>query len=699
MNTPNPGLYLSHAREDHSAAVPRRQTPGRCRADVAVAGLGILTLAAVGLGAWGFDMARTAERQGGLLLAAEGERLAGELRTEAALVVMLEAAALAGKSESQRLEAAFARVLERAARERTYSFPGDAQGFEYRNALYVWTPTDGQLWRIDTREGPVAIATWPGEPLQVVELSGVRELPAAVVLASEGRLFAALADPETGNMGPLLDLMPFDHAVMEAEADIGPDGRGLVNAFVQDEVWREEQEPAINHAAIYTAFDLTAGLTREVGNPERPDVVPELRVLVSGETRLAVGNGELVWLDGNPPLPDPELEGGQANQMARAVDCLARSGDPEAAARFAEPLTRPISDDWYWSHFSLMIAHPYCEAANDRLLHSSLFFTSSGVEVTVALLDQYGGHGAALRPANVAVVTGLQSRPSVLWPWADEGPMAAIAGIAGATILADPVVMSGTPLRVPFAHSVSHVVLTPDLHLVALEGVDYGQVAEERRVTVLAMPELAWNVAEDASDAGVLPPLAEIIAEDGPPRLVLHDSGQIIALPQEFGTFTPMAPVGTTGDVLAAVDNRSVERWSRKADGTWERSLLFVADAHVRDLHAPRDGASVAVVLDHGFGDIEARLWSLADGRAITALGENYKWASFEDLEDGSVRFVEIGMRFRLLPLSEAIGRAEASLPSDCQPAPGAGWRTSPCWPGDVSLPAAIPSSNPGTSH
>ena len=130
-------------------------------ARAAVALLALVTLSLGALAATALDRSQRLGRLNGTLLAAEAERLAGELRTDAALLVMLEATDRAGPDSAGRIGAAFARVLDRPERERRFVIPGDATILERDNALYYRTGTQDELFRLDLELGPVRADVLP----------------------------------------------------------------------------------------------------------------------------------------------------------------------------------------------------------------------------------------------------------------------------------------------------------------------------------------------------------------------------------------------------------------------------------------------------------------------------------------------------------------------------------------------------------
>lgn len=473
------------------AMITRSRRSRMITARVGVVALAIVTLALAGLSVTAIDRSQRLFRSTGALLPTEAERLATELRTDAALLVMLDAADRAGPTAAGRIGAAFARVLDRAERERRFLIQADAVTLVHGNTLYYQAPSTGAFWRIDPQNGPQRVADWPGQLIAaqvVAEIDGFDLLTVTQIVAPsegpglEGELVIAYTDPSTGERGASVTVPLRTDWPAYVLSEIGPDGKGLISIWPEESWARAQPEDAAPVVAPDWAFDVSGNMVRQISADS--DTYPVLRVTAEGQSFLAAGyrGDDLTGMEGETASPEATT---QDWPSMRLEDCVGRGVNGPAAAGFATELTSRVNDEPQFEFFQGDYSRICFDRAGFRVLASSLS-TSAGVETIVWI---YNDRNWSEGPGATAEVTthGWQVDPDVFVSRDGTALSMAMADIDDVIVwrARNDVV---DEIRVPFAHSVLQAVMTAPNTVMAVEpAVPAGQ-NQPRRVTVLTLP-------------------------------------------------------------------------------------------------------------------------------------------------------------------------------------------------------------------
>jgi len=489
----------------------RRRLTGLAR--FGVAALALVTVALAGLAAMALDRSQQLDRQSGTLLAAEAERLSEELRTDAALLVMLDAADRAGPDNAARIGAAYARVLERAERERRFTIPGDALTFEHGNVLYYQSPSDGGLWRIDPDDGPQRIADWPGRLIAAQRVEPFEGFDLVTVTVTAERLSIAYVDPSTGTRGRMIDIdLPVVEWPTWYEAWIGPDGRGILaarptEAWISSLYVRSDGDglggPEI--PVIYWALDLRVEGQR--ATTTTMEDVPTLWVDATGQSqlRLEQETGAGAMIDGRPATVPP-----YDDRHGMFANCVARGLNPEPQAMVAQYLARerainasaPQTDEFLPEfNFDVLGNGGVCLSTPGHVVFSGSYWTSGGGETETQVFD-HAAWDRAEAPIASMTTYGNQPEPSLFVAAVDRTTLA-IADIDEVVVLRARQ-FGEDQTRIALAHRVERVVAVAEDRIVAVEARSFDDELPVRRVTVLRLPLLrhAWIAGiEDSEDS------------------------------------------------------------------------------------------------------------------------------------------------------------------------------------------------------
>jgi hypothetical protein len=193
------------------------------------------------------------------------------------------------------------------------------------------------------------------------------------------------------------------------------------------------------------------------------------------------------------------------------------------------------------------------------------------------------------------------------------------------------------------------------------------------------------------------------ISQDGTRLMTAADGGGVKifdlakALSQGSGdqTLSPMLVlpeassssfVGPQNDVIAAV-NGLVKRWSHR-DGAWTSQEVYRGDNPIFEVESDRDGARLLLTENVGIATLRAFYWSTAARDELLDLATEYKWltVAFTAKSDIAVRVrSEPWAVVRPPPLNALITEAEQALSSACRPTTANDYRTSPCWPASLA--------------
>ena len=465
----------------------------------AILGFAALSVVIAGLAVQAHQRSRLAETRNGVLMATEAERLAGELRTDAALLVLLQSAELVAGTgvesiETKRVEAAAARILDRAEREKRYKIPGDSALFEHANALYYISPTTAGLWWLNPDTGPSPVAEWPGRLIGSANQYGKGNLPVMLALQVDSKVTVFETDPATGQRGREVTIETVGIVPETAVATMGPDGRGIVSG--------ETAETDADGSSITKswAFDLTAGSVL----PVPPDLPESLVLFVDDLGQSLIGemwNAEALW---DFSFDRFALEDYSFDAL-RYNDCLQKGGFSGAeainmAANMAAMAAPEDTFDVTSEELALSNVHQAnCVFSQSHASFSNFQSTSAGGVIITSLWDR----GDWLKQSTLLWMTetfGLQIRPSLY----SSGPSTTLA-IAD---MSDVVVMqitdsvedyTGKEMRLKFLHNVEHAVAIGPDRIIAVEGFPWNGTEPSRRVTVLSLAYSESDPMEDAN--------------------------------------------------------------------------------------------------------------------------------------------------------------------------------------------------------
>jgi hypothetical protein len=411
-----------------------------------------------------------------------------ELRTDAALLVLLQAGDLVARSgpgspETRRVEAAATRILDRAEREMRYEILGDSLIFEHANALYYVSSTAGGLWWINPDAGPGQIADWPGRLIGWANQYGEREFPIVLAMQDGTSVIVFEIDPATGRRGRelVIDIATVDPAT--AGADIGPDGRGLVSG----QTVRDDEE------SITTswAFDLKTGQLKLL-----PPEVPEPVILVTDAGgRSLIGEYAGWWEDGFRDFELSTVRFSYSIDELRYIDCLRTGGfgdeamdmaaNMAAMASAADDMVEPLDED---IALTMDVQGARCSASTAHASFSSYMSSSAGPIITTSLWGRNDWLGTGY-PTWMTETDGWQTEPSLF----SAGPNSTTAVIADTS---DVVVLRLTgsaqdntydEQRIPFVHNIERAVAVGPNRILAVEGYFWNLAGPRRRVTVLSL--------------------------------------------------------------------------------------------------------------------------------------------------------------------------------------------------------------------
>ncbi|MDD9709832.1 hypothetical protein PVW53_21605, partial [Seohaeicola sp. SP36] len=627
----------------------------------------------------------------GLFYAGEAERLAGEFQTDAALLTLLEASEMAAFEDRPRIEAVFARILSRAEAERRFTIPGDSIAFEHANTLYYQVPSDGGLWRLDPQVGPIRIADWPGELLHTVEVAPQENFDIIAATRTDAGLVLAYVDPISGRQGLRLDIpIATQEWPQYIDIDIGPDGVGVVTVYpdynsMPSDAWVRE-----GTLDQYFAVDIGGGHSAAV-DPE-VNSNPRLRVDADGGSHILGWPGPRpLRFDSSGALRQDYSKLVGDPGLAPHIDCLARGLYPTDLIKVATQMLA-FGDDMDGIYAEGGYSTPptgHCLSVGGSLVFVGTFGTSRGGTTNMKFLSE--ASDGSLKPVRETLkLYSGHFRPSILQ--LDDGRVALTALDLNNILLfeaTDDYDSLGTvdPTSFQFPYRVGYAILSSSGHLVALERNDLATPLSDLRVTVLN-PDFVLSEPEGAESGYLDPdePHYTIVTTDTGLALHRNDGGHALDLPSFMRSemaFTELTSAGAAdvASLLVSVDSRAVERITLHEHGGWSRELLFVAPHLIQTLTLHPDNNLLIVGMYLGGGDVEARVWSLADRREVAFLGEADRWMNFRIEEDGSVSLIQTGAVATSIALEDGQLRAEESLAMACRPEVPGEWHTSPCWP------------------
>ena len=515
----------------------------------------------------------------------------------------------------------------------------------------------------------------------------------------------AYVDPATGRQGPQVRVeipqMPWP---VLADFEVGPDGVGMVEVrpdeLHPDYTEIQDGEHDYRHFMVDVRRGFVAALEPEQlfgGDIDRPgyrlyvDAREQSHVLASyrGPDRAFVK--QTLAFDDTGALIVSEDQN-RDEETWRLVDCLARGLSPYDGDEMADQLQHLIASDRAGLYSEPGYSTPasgHCLWLGQSLIYVGSHGTSAGVQTNLEVLPGIGERDPGYDFASLYELNTGHFRPSLLsltdrqvaFSALDLNDVLVIQDLNGGSTFGQ-----WTPRHFQFPYRVGQAVLSPGGDLVAVEAPPFHASLPELRVTVLASALILEQPNDRIDEHDDL----RFFVTDGPGGPELRDAEDqlVFELPPVVDSYTPLAysasPDPAHPVVLASVDHRAVERFTRDEDGGWRRELLFVAPRYIVNLTLHPDGDLLIVGMALGGGLVEARIWSLSDRRAVGFLGENYKWMDFRVESDGSLAFVQTGAVATSVSLDEGRARAEAALAVACRPTTAGEWRSSPCWPGNL---------------
>jgi hypothetical protein len=137
--------------------------------------------------------------------------------------------------------------------------------------------------------------------------------------------------------------------------------------------------------------------------------------------------------------------------------------------------------------------------------------------------------------------------------------------------------------------------------------------------------------------------------------------------------------------VIAASGDRPVVRWDYSEENqSWTATELYRGDVPIRSAEPDRSGRRLLLREDIGNGDVAARIYSLDAARTWRALGRDYKWLHvfFSEKDEAFVgKHHQWVWAVRMINGEEAVRTARERLSSTCRSFPANEFRQSPCWP------------------
>lgn len=663
-------------------------------------GFGVLAAAFAGIAGLAMQRSTVAEQRQAVLMAAEAERLTEAGRTAEALLVALEAAALA--PQDPQVTAAFTLASGNAARQTTYRIPALAYTFEHQNALYFHDSATAELWRIDPATGPVRVGSLPGW----LYTSAANDLQGHTgLILHPDRVQIAEFDPLTGKIGRSLVLDVPRTGLARVRLDIGQYGRGLFVA--RDEAGQD----------FAIAYDLSSGRTWRLPSADPSKV--HLAAFPAGVDALVdrAAHTLALFTAAGPGAALPE----SGWYYAGAMHCLVQAG-VGLRSLFAAGILLDLYEQGN-DYMLLNIERPMtCTMAGNDLVMSQVWENGGAVALYVVDLGLHNPpwfmRSGAMHQREVVAYGALAGHST----FAEKESGAAYAlGTENSVILPDAIY--------PMPFSVGQVVMG-DGHFLAVEALPWDAADTTRRVVLRRLPDTTepaqapavrllleppcatpdydgpepWVATGPLDDPQAFSGIALPSVEEnpyGPAILCLFRSGdgQFLALSEgndiwirdaatdaqvaalRLETFwTSLLPFGP--GFLYARNEREVVTLLPDADGQWRESLVLRLTRRIKDILVDRDQSRIIIGTSGQDGMTTYTAYSTASWTRIALLGDVYWEADFYEQPDGVI--LAPGLREGVVP-AITIDMAEdallQALGADCMPADAREWRSSPCWP------------------
>lgn len=678
---------------------------------------------------------RIAQRRAAILSIDSANVELAEGRTDAALLILLEAArTFANETPPDSLLIGFDAALRRAATESEYAVPANARFFDAPSGVYIADPAtfDISLLTADSEPRPVGRAG--GAPGFVAAGDG-----ALVVVRDDFTIERIVAgeQPETiGRFEPAQ--LSMDRTIGERPIALDPSGTLLV---LQPDIDRENsraqifdiaarrlvQAPFVTHNTVRAVrFDDGAPFVFDSGdNVARLDAPP----LSSDD-----------WW-GNWPASAPAY----GELLARA--CLPSDATAEMRAAFITDLNgRSLSAP----------GNTRCRAQQNRALLSHYQFSTGGGYRENTLLAPYDDvqdvgdwvreilstSGNYLSGAPVGVFSG----GDLFWVdlVGDQNVGLAINRdilVSGGGPALGDVFSRRYPSEIAYVRALDATRLaivdadTPRISILNLSAAPYAATLPQetpalRRRSVCTPEEPFEGAAPDGAMLrfSVAPPPSEeepdsttftltstlngehtertfrtgpaancaqlsptmryaLIPRGGDDGYQLFDLSADAAAPVgEFDTplYGDISFAGDGPSVLIAEGGNVVSRRDRNEDGSWRRTEIYRGNARVVSVEADADVRRLLMLEDLGSSEYGAFLYSLEARQVWRRFASAYKWIEVHFSQTGEIvqsASGEVQSVTHLHTLGEAVAAAREALPERCRGFSGENYPASPCWP------------------
>lgn len=677
--------------------------------------------------------AKSAEQRSAILSVDKARELARSGETDAALLMMIDAAQNFSVSDApDTVIAAFAEVLGRAARETGFAVAADTVAFDAGASILLHSPSSGTVHAFSPEAGLSDRGTMPGNVIAAAELG--RPGGMLFVTGDGTRLRVWLLSRDSAEVA----------LVGETEAGAPSDG-WTANIAADGLVFLEHYSD--DGAKSPMLFDLATRSWMQLDSGEA--AFYDLAVDPAGRRFVAYrGDSHQIWSVGQDlslaPVPDVDLA---VHAVAACLGPQVFAPEAVETLAFLRRLEYPLSGS-----FEAM-----CRRAGDKILLTYNFSTSAGGDRRAYVYD-------ASDPGQPLLEVVLPGGGTPSWATAPDSGQVSLAIHHWSNVSIYDI--SGDQREtVSFPSPVIFQKLYPDGSLLVLREPVTGTGSGEQRLLTLTGPERQHPVfvrVPDERDAATakladssLKPLVCVGEEEKTfalpmlhlslPRneLQTHEgalgtvdyrvgildqvgspAGEILFQPLFEGPCLGLSPglrwmavpdkeglriydvssaravhittidrdddwmdfdfLGHGPEIVLSAGGK-VHLWSPDPDGgPWARTLLYTGPTPIREIETDARGRRILMVKELGAGEVEGVVYSIEAREELFSVGRAYKWLSVSFARDGSVLSttgVMLSAIYSVPELETLSAAAEAELSPECRPAAGESWRSSPCWP------------------